>query len=98
MDDIKTKALKVLGWVILAYAVLTTRVVAIQPTSEPARYIIGTNFWAFYPLDSAAAYCDRNAADTKLAPIDCTQWVSDGVAAKWLILTIFRDEPVSAAF
>ncbi|SOC90043.1 hypothetical protein SAMN05216358_0062 [Rhizobium sp. AN5] len=100
MNDHKAKVLKFVGYAVLAYAVLTTRVVEIHPTAEPAsRYVIGTNFWAFYPFDSAAAYCERNVgSDRSLNPINCTSWVSDGVAAKWLTFTIYRGEPVSAAF
>jgi hypothetical protein len=99
MNDITKNALKVAGAVLLAYGVLTTRVVGIHPTGSPPQYIIGTNFWSFYPFDSAAAYCERNRPNNqRLAPEDCVEWVSDGVAAKWLIVTISSYDPPATVF
>lgn len=94
MDDNVKKIVKVAGYLLLAYVVITARVVSIAATDgHNSRTVIGTNFWSFYPLDSASSYCDRNQGTDMSLGNECTDQVSKQVAKKWLITLTESDKP-----
>lgn len=86
-DETKNTILKVVGCLLLIYFALTTRVIWIGPTEgHDSRVVVGTNFWRFYPLDSVAAYCERNEARDKSIGFECNSQISQKVVDdKWLI-------------
>ncbi|NTA17106.1 hypothetical protein [Agrobacterium tumefaciens] len=93
-DETKNTILKVVGCLLLFYCVLTARVIWIGPTEgHNSRIVLGTNFWRFYPLDSVAAYCERNAGSDKSIGFECNSQISQKVVDdKWLI-TLSEAEP-----
>lgn len=95
MDDNTKKIVKWVGCVVLAYLVITTRVISIAETEgHNSRIVVGTNFWRFYPVDSVANYCDRNAGGDMSIGLECVEQISKKIAAdKWLITLTESDKP-----